>query len=99
MSIFKKGKEKLLGNVFTNIRRCNSRMTKKLLEAVMKGEMVSVKPSSFSLRRNDQHTFAITLNDETGSPLVEVMEFQIGVGDSITFSDVHRVFEIKLSQA
>jgi hypothetical protein len=97
--IFRKKKEVKEQMPFTNVRRATSRMTEKFLKAVMNGELASVKPESFTLKRNDKHTFEITLNDESGSPLIEVMEFDLAVGDSITFGDVHRVFEIKLSQA
>jgi hypothetical protein len=74
-----------------------SKMSKKLLDALLGGEIAAVKPASLKLHRTGKNAFKVTVNDDKGEELLQCLAFDLGIGETMDMHNVDRVFDLKVS--
>jgi hypothetical protein len=74
-----------------------NKMNRKLLDALMKNDVAAAKPAALRLHRTAKNSFRLVITDDSEEELAEVMVFDFNVGESVTMTDLHRMFEVKIS--
>jgi hypothetical protein len=74
-----------------------NKMSRKLLDALMRNDIAAVKPAALRLHRTAKNSFRLIIADDTGDELSEIATFDLSVGDSMTLNDINRVFELTIS--
>jgi hypothetical protein len=89
--MFKKKEQKEVGLT-------RSQVFDKFMSAILKGDMVAVKPSKVVIKRVTKDTFQVSIVNEKGEELNRAMEaVRLDVGCTLSLADVDRAFEVTMN--